>query len=200
MQHLQRSLLQILNFYVTVFLENTLFLWPFWNSVSSLPAGIDFFLTPRNSHVFGSNRSSRTMELVGEPCAGTRRRNPALWIWHYSWLKSVVVRVLRCFQFKCLSQRLGLPTSILEKKNMSWVHADCVEFSHPKNHLEKWYFLDLTWKPFLFEGVLRTKSASFLGIFSKAAEKKTEESHGSFGIFLCWDWTCNNSMNSLWVS
>ena len=52
---------------------------------------------------------------------------------------------------------------------------------------------------FVWRG-LRTKSASFLLKKSKAAEKKTEESHGLFGIFLWWDWTCNNSMNSLWVS
>ena len=52
---------------------------------------------------------------------------------------------------------------------------------------------------FVWRG-LRTKSASFLGIFSKAAEKKTEESHGSFGSFCDEIGQCKNSINSLWVS
>lgn len=88
----------------------------------------------------------------------------------------------------------------LGKKNMSWVHADCVEFSHPKNHLEKWYFLDLTWKPFLFDGGYVQKVPASLEFFPRLPKKKTEESHGSFGSFCDEIGQCKNSINSLWVS
>lgn len=77
MQHLQRSLLQILNFYVTVFLENTLFLWPFWNSVSSSPAGIDFFSWHLEIHmcseaIEAAEQWNWLANPAQEPDAGTR--------------------------------------------------------------------------------------------------------------------------------
>ena len=70
----------------------------------------------------------------------------------------------------------------LKRKSMSWVHA-CVEFSHPKIHLEKWYFLDLTWKPNLQGGYAQKVPAS---LFFQACKKKRRKELISWIIFFLW--------------